>query len=475
MGGFVRHTHGFAVAAFSSILWLGPTLPSAAHAQTIRQLFAFPCTVIGKPPHQTTSCPQGSGPGFLLQSVDGNFYGTTGFGGTGNQATGTVFRLAPSGKLTTLYTFVADSSGNFRNGAHPGGIIEGNDGFLYGTAASNSSGAGGVIFKLSRTGAIQVLHKSSTQTPYSLTLGADGNLYGCTPVADSILLTGATIFQLTLAGVYTTLHTFNTPTEGPGCMGIILASDGNFYGTTIGDVRKITTLFRLTPAGQFTILQTVHYGQFPVGAPIQAADGKVYGALDFVENGGPFVPGLFASELSGTGYQQIALSYPVLDWVGNLTDASDGNFWAIDFRLGPSGSLVSFAHNGSPLRQVDFGGFGLVQISNGTFLAVTGGGTVPPGEVAGGSIVTISAGLPAPKPLFVRPGTPSGVVGSKVMIHGRNLLGTTRVTFNGVSGAFQILNTVNILATVPAGATTGSIAVTNAGGTTDSQTDFTVP
>lgn len=474
MGGIVRHAHGFAVAALSSILLLGPMLPSAAHAQSFHQLFAFQCTVLGKPPHQTTSCPQGSGPGFLLQSVDGNFYGTTGFGGSGNQATGTVFRITPSGKLTTLYTFIADSIGSFPNGANPGGMVEGNDGFLYGTAAGSSTGAGGVIFKLSKTGALQVLHKSSTQTPYSLTLGADGNLYGCTPV-DSILLSGATVFQLTPAGVYTTLHTFDTPTEGPGCIGITLASDGNFYGTTIGDVRKITTLFRLTPAGQFTILQTIHYGQFPVGAPIQAADAKIYGALDFVENGGPFVPGLFASEPSGAGYQQIGLSYPVLDWVGNLTDASDGNFWAIDLRLGPSGSLVSFAHDGSPLRQVDFGGFGLSQISNGTFLAVAGGGIVPPGEVAGGSIVTINAGLPAPKPLFVTPRTLSGIVGSKVMIHGRNFLGTTRVTFHGVSASFQILNTGNILATVPAGATTGPIAVTNAGGTADSQTDFTVP
>ena len=64
---------------------------------------------------------------------------------------------------------------------------------------------------------------------------------------------------------------------------------------------------------------------------------------------------------------------------------------------------------------------------------------MPPGEVAGGSIVTISAGLPAPKPLFVEPGTLRGVVGSKVLIHGRNLLGTTRVTFNDVSAAFLLI------------------------------------
>jgi hypothetical protein len=62
-----------------------------------------------------------------------------------------------------------------------------------------------------------------------------------------------------------------------------LGSDGNLYGTTIdAEVEKITSLFRVTPAGQFTVLQTVHYGQFLVTAPIQSENGNLYAGLDFV-------------------------------------------------------------------------------------------------------------------------------------------------------------------------------------------------
>jgi hypothetical protein len=65
-------------------------------------------------------------------------------------------------------------------------------------------------------------------------------------------------------------------------------------------------------------------------------------------------------------------------------------------------------------------------------------------------------------------------VGSKVTIRGSNFIGTTAVTFNGVSAAFKVLNVQFLTATVPAGATSGPIAVTNAGGSTTSTQHFTV-
>jgi IPT/TIG domain-containing protein len=68
----------------------------------------------------------------------------------------------------------------------------------------------------------------------------------------------------------------------------------------------------------------------------------------------------------------------------------------------------------------------------------------------------------------------SGKAGSKVTIHGGHFVGATQVTFNGVSARFQVLNTGNIRALVPTGASTGPIAVTNAGGTSIGQLNFTV-
>jgi hypothetical protein len=54
------------------------------------------------------------------------------------------------------------------------------------------------------------------------------------------------------------------------------------------------------------------------------------------------------------------------------------------------------------------------------------------------------------------------------------LAGTTRVTFYSVSAAFRVLNSGNVVATVPTGATTGPIEVTNAGGTGVSSKSFMV-
>jgi hypothetical protein len=61
-----------------------------------------------------------------------------------------------------------------------------------------------------------------------------------------------------------------------------------------------------------------------------------------------------------------------------------------------------------------------------------------------------------------------------MLINGNNFIGTSGVSFNGVSASFQVLNTQFVSATVPAGATTGPVTVTNAGGAATSTQTFTV-
>jgi uncharacterized repeat protein (TIGR03803 family) len=438
--------------AFSLILLLSLSLLAMqAQAQyTPTQLYSFTCN--------GNDCPNGSIPSPLIQSADGNFYGTTNLGGTGNKAAGTVFKLTPSGQLTTLYTFVADQSGNYPNSANPGGLVEGNDGFLYGSTLAGGPANTGVAFKVSKSGQFQVIYNSNAGG----VLGSDGNFYGC-GAGNLNTGQGGTLYRLTPGGTFTVLHTFNIPAEGIQCMGMIAGSDGNLYGTMEGGSVKITTLFRLTPKGKYTILQTVHYGQFTTTLPVESANGKLYGGLDFVENGGPFVPGFFQDDLSGKGYSQIVLSYQKLQYLYEMLEASDGNFWGESPRLGNNGAIVSFAHDGSPLQQIDFPGYSLTQAADGRILGLKGN-----------EIFALTPAMPAPPPLFVRSRQSSGKVGSHVMIQGAHFVGTTTVTFNGVNATFQVLNAGNILATVPAGATTGPIAVTNAGGTTDGKKNFTV-
>jgi uncharacterized repeat protein (TIGR03803 family) len=100
----------------------------------------------------------------LLESSDGNFYGTTEFGGAYNN--GTIFRLSPRGTFTKL----ADLDG-LDTGAHPqAALVEGFDGGLYGTTSAAGPGGGGTIFKLSITAAPQITSQPSSQSVF---LGAN--------------------------------------------------------------------------------------------------------------------------------------------------------------------------------------------------------------------------------------------------------------------------------------------------------------
>jgi uncharacterized repeat protein (TIGR03803 family) len=89
-----------------------------------------------------TGCTDGSNPrdGLTLGS-DGNFYGTTYYGGTYNE--GTVFRLTPAGVLTTLHSFDG-KDGNFP--LQP--VLEAANGTIYGTTSAGGCNGSGTIFSL---------------------------------------------------------------------------------------------------------------------------------------------------------------------------------------------------------------------------------------------------------------------------------------------------------------------------------------
>jgi len=77
----------------------------------------------------------------LVQATDGNFYGTTYYGGAFND--GAVFEVTPLGKATTVHGF------NLTDGADPyGGLLQGTAGNFYGTTSTASDGPG-TIFEFS--------------------------------------------------------------------------------------------------------------------------------------------------------------------------------------------------------------------------------------------------------------------------------------------------------------------------------------
>jgi len=118
--------------------------------------------------------------GSLIQGIDGYFYGTTQQGGTlGGFGNGTIFRINTSGALTTLYSF------DWTDGAYPNvGLIQATDGNFYGTTTYGGASGYGTVFKITPAGTLTTLHSFDVLDgayPYGSLLQANnGNLYGTT-------------------------------------------------------------------------------------------------------------------------------------------------------------------------------------------------------------------------------------------------------------------------------------------------------
>jgi uncharacterized repeat protein (TIGR03803 family) len=487
----LRSTIGATLAACAALILLtaGATAADAPKA-TINQLFAFPC-----PLSQSGVCSKGYAPNVLLQASDGNFYGAAQLTtiGSSNPQGGTLFKITPTGQFTLLFTFGANSSGKYVNGDQPAtALVEGNDGFLYGGSFMGGSHDSGVLFRISKSGTgFKVVHNfcsaancADGSSPSGLVLGHDGNLYGTTALGGSTdpmcQSTGCgTIFRVTPSGTFTTLHALNPNTDGEAPGGMIQASDENFYGVTPGSV------FRFTLGGQFTVLHIfAPLGVLPTHADsglFQASNGKLYGALT---NYSISQLEFYEIDTSGSGFQEFP-SFGKRTGVNgppSLIQASDGNLWDVWKQDGGPGRVIAISPvDGTVLKSFLFSGANggapdasVVQAGDGKLYGTATLGGTASNKAAIGTVWGLDAGLPAPTAAFDAFTPSSGTVGSTVTIRGDHLIGTTAVTFNGVSAAFKVLNVQFITATVPSGATSGTITVTNAGGVTTSTQHFTV-
>lgn len=463
------------------------SLPVAAPAQTtgpvITQLFAFPCNA-------SDVCLDGYFPIELIESADGNFYGAAAAGGAGMNAQGTIFKITPAGQLSVIYSFAENPDGSLPDGSAPGSLVEGTDGFLYGTTSENGGNGFGTVFKLSKSGTIQTLHNfcntrtcSDGANPGFLMQALDGNFYGTTgptlPPTD-------VLFRMTPAGSFKVLHSFDMKgqPDGTGVFGMVQAPDGNFYGTTVAgeQFNPYNSVFRFAPAtGQYTILHgfdtpNINLPNVATSSLALTSTGDLFGLQSRSE--------LYEISLAGK-FQELGILSTTKFFDGEILQASDGNLWG-DFTGGDcSGQSIVFAATttGSVLQDLtlncttigDQAG-AMLQAADGKFYGVTfgNGGASSTDSVTNGTIWTIDAGLPAPPPTLVNFAPASGKVGAKIVIQGNHMVGATAVALNGVSAAFQVLSVNYISVTVPASATTGPISVTNAGGTTTSAKSFTV-
>src|SRR5271165_4529081 len=244
------------------------------------------------------ACIDGSNPEVgLAQGADGNFYGTTPTGGAYNL--GTVFKITPSGKLTTLYSFCSQSS--CIDGREPSsGLTPDAGGTFYGTTDSGGAKGDGTVFKITPSGVLTTLYSfnftDGSNPRRGLEQATDGNFYGITTGGGAKEY--GTVFQITPTGVLTTLYSFCSQTnctDGNEPRGLVQAADGNFYGTTAFGGAYYNnycsadpgcgTVFEITPAGVLTTLYSFCSqpncpdGGHPVGL-VQATDGNFYGATE---------------------------------------------------------------------------------------------------------------------------------------------------------------------------------------------------
>jgi uncharacterized repeat protein (TIGR03803 family) len=224
----------------------------------------------------------------LLEAADGNFYGTTTYpGALYGPTVATLFRLTPTGNLTTLLTFNGTNGNLGAQIFSP--LIQTTDGNLFGTTYSGGSRLLGTLFEFRTDGVFSGLLSYS----FDGTNGAgphggliqtkDGSLFGTTTGKASYSyggpVTNGTIFRISPKGDFITLLTFSG-TNGASPWGSLLqAADGALYGTTSSGGLGYGTVFRITTNGDFTSLFRFEgtNGAKPSGELIQLADGNLYG------------------------------------------------------------------------------------------------------------------------------------------------------------------------------------------------------
>ena len=226
--------------------------------------------------------------GAPIPGPDGNFYGTTEAGGPAN--CGTVYKATPDGVFTTLYAFNGG-----RDGSNPGAALTlGADGNFYGTTPryfGTGSSTQGTVFRVTPAGVFTTIHTFSAvdvsqhnadgaDPQGALALGTDGNFYGVTDGGGA--QGDGTVFKVTPAGMVTSLHSFSgassTDFYAPNTA-LARGNDGNFYGSVQGGSAGAGAIFQITPDGTLTILYSFTGGAdggLP-GALLLGNDGNFYG------------------------------------------------------------------------------------------------------------------------------------------------------------------------------------------------------
>jgi uncharacterized repeat protein (TIGR03803 family) len=431
----------------------------------------------------------------LVQGRDGNLYGTTTGGGITACAPpygcGTVFKVTPAGTLTTIHKFCPQDK--CADGNDPGALVLGTDGNFYGVAGGGGANSGGTVFKITPRGTLTTLYSFCAQAncadgsgPRSLILATDGNFYGTARFggADTSCFVCGTIFKITPGGQFTALHSFDG-TDGYGPSSLIQGSDGNFYGTTYSipsaEVCESTgcgTIFKMTPAGTLT---TIHIfsstdGANPYGPLVESTKGNFSGTTVY---GGMVLD--VCSIGCGTIFKITSSGKLTTLQYLNWSDGAEpfaGLVWATDGNYYGTteggGGMGSIYQVGSGRGVID------LPFNNDGIFPVAGllqstNGTFY-GSTSGDGVTSNGTIFSENTGLgpFVAFVQPAGKAGKAAQILGQGLTGTTSVIFNGVPATSFKVVSDTYLTAVVPSTTTGKVMVTTPSGTLTSNVNFRI-
>jgi uncharacterized repeat protein (TIGR03803 family) len=250
--------------------------------------------------HGFTADPDGADPmGGLILDAMGNLYGTT-FTGGSTGIDGTVFEVSNTGEETVLHSFMGSpSDGGFPTLA---GVVMDTKGNLYGNTFEGGASPydGGVVYKLSNSGQLTVLHsfpvsEEDGEEPMGTpVMDKHGNLYGTTSTGGPNY---GIVWKVSQKGKEKVLHSFaGGPSDGAfPYAGVIRDAKGSLYGvTTLGGTGTVCgqyacgTVYELSKNGTLTLLHSFvgADGNYPVGGLIMDAKGNLYGTTEYGGNYG---------------------------------------------------------------------------------------------------------------------------------------------------------------------------------------------
>lgn len=441
-------------------------------SQTVTNLYSFPG-------EQGLASPTYGAP---VQGRDGRLYGTsTGITSSRSNYDGAVFRYEPGGGVNPLYSFSASSEG----GEPDGSVILSTDGNLYGTAFSGGISLTGNVFKVAPNGAYSVLHQFNGDGAYPFAApieASDNALYGTT-----VWNTGddegyGTVYKYTPSEGFSTIYDLDSTHGANPTSPVIQATNGNLYGTaSAGGTAGCGTMFEITTSG--TLLYSYSFqggaaGCEPIGPLVQASDGNFYGTTL-----GDATTSNFGTVFRLSKSGNVSVLYNFLGGTADgeypqagLVQATDGNLYGttVDGGTYGNGTIFQITLGGSYTLLYSFPtdvGVNpyatLVQDTDGLLYGTTYGG----GTAGDGALYSLDMGL-GPFIAFVQA---TGRAGSTAQILGQSLLGATSVSFNGVPATgFNVVSDTYMTAVVPTSATTGPLVVSTPSSKLKSNKNFRI-